>query len=93
MPVREIEVSHTHVSGTQWSELASRLGIAIADLINKEHPNYSQKHEKDVDMEDHNWLKFLEHNTETLRAPIAMKGENIRLVEDPQDMLHFDIKH
>jgi arsenate reductase len=89
MPVRDIDISKTKVSETNWAEFAEKLGIEIKDLVNMNHPNFMQHYDAEVDLNEHDWLKFLENNPSTLRAPIAMKGEKIQLMENPQDMLHF----
>lgn len=89
MPIRDIDISKTKVSETNWAEFAEELGIEIKDLVNMKHPNFTQHYDAEVDLSDHDWLKFLEHNPSTLRAPIVMKGDKIQLMENPQDMLHF----
>jgi arsenate reductase len=89
MLVRDIDISKTKVSETNWAEFAEKLGIEIKDLVNMNHPNFMQHYDAEVDLNEHDWLKFLENNPSTLRAPIAMKGEKIQLMENPQDMLHF----
>jgi arsenate reductase len=90
MPIRDIDISKTKVSETNWAGIAKKLGIGIKDLINMKHPNYMQHYGESVDLSDHDFLKLLEHNPDTLRAPIVMKGEKIQMMENPQDMVHFD---
>lgn len=91
LPIREIDTAHTHVSGTQWAELADRLDIKLKDLVNPEHPDYSQYFEE-YDFEDANWLKFLEKNPQAVKGPIAFRGDHIRIMTNPQDMVHFNDK-
>jgi arsenate reductase len=90
MPVRDIDIAKTKVSESSWAEFADKLGIEIKDLINTQHPNFQQHYDEDIDLSDHDWLKFLEHNTATLRAPIVMKGDKIKMMSNPQDMLQFN---
>ncbi|MCB9222838.1 MAG: hypothetical protein R2780_10905 [Crocinitomicaceae bacterium] len=89
LPIREIDLSKTKVSETNWALFADKLGIDIKDLVNMDHPNFKQHYDAEVDLSDHDWLKFLEHNPSTLKAPIVMIGEKIQLMYNPQDMLHF----
>lgn len=35
-----IDLSKTKVTGTQWTELAERLGKPIKELINTKHPDF-----------------------------------------------------
>lgn len=89
LPIHDIDIAHTHVPGILWLELAEMMKIGIKDLINLEHPNFTQKFEGDYDLSIHGWLTILEHNPDTLRAPIVMKGDKIIMMSNPRDMLYF----
>lgn len=89
LAIRDIDIAHTKISETNWAEFADKLGIEIKDLVNQDHPNYNQHYDQHVDLSDQDWLKFLEKNPATLRAPIVMKGDKIQMMENPQDMVHF----
>ena len=89
IPIRELDIAHTKISETNWAELAEKLGIPVKELVNMDHPNFKQHYADDVDLTDQDWLKFLERNPATLRAPIVMKGDKIKMMSNPQDMLHF----
>ena len=53
-----VDISQTNVPGTQWAVLAENLGITVDQLIDKEHPNFTQNYEKDANLEQHDWLKL-----------------------------------
>jgi hypothetical protein len=56
-----VDISKTKVKGTQWAEIASDLKVKIADLINKEHPDFIKKYGPDsLYMEQLYWLKLME---------------------------------
>ena len=72
-----VDVSKTKVTGTQWAELASKLGKSISDLINKEHPGFTETYGEDpAIMEQHDWLKILQNEPQLLKYPIVIDGEN-----------------
>lgn len=89
LPIRDIDISKTKISETNWAAITDKLGIHLKELINMDHPNFKQDYHEDVDLSDHDWLKFLEQNPDTLRAPIVIKGDKIQMMENPQDMVHF----
>tara|TARA_R110002020_G_scaffold21009_1_gene71047 strand:+ start:10606 stop:11055 length:450 start_codon:yes stop_codon:yes gene_type:complete len=87
--VLAIDISKTKVTGTQWADLAENLGIGISDLINKKHPDFTKTYgTEDVDMDDHDWLKVLQQHPEVLKFPIAINGEEYRMLKDPSDFMH-----
>lgn len=72
-----VDVSKTKVTGTQWAELASKLGKNISDLINNEHPGFTETYGEDpAIMEQHDWLKILQNEPQLLKHPIVIDGEN-----------------
>ncbi|UOB16735.1 arsenate reductase family protein [Abyssalbus ytuae] len=85
-----VDVSKTKVTGTQWSELAEKLNIKIADLINQEHPDFTKNYGKGpFDMEEHDWLKVLEMHPELLIHPIVINGEEYMQIKKPTDFTKF----
>lgn len=45
LPIRDIDILKTKLTGTQIAKLADRLHIEIKDLVNQEHPAYSSHFE------------------------------------------------
>ncbi|WP_339886726.1 hypothetical protein [uncultured Flavobacterium sp.] len=86
VPVLEVDILKTPLTGTQIVELAHRLKMEVADLVNQELPAYK------ADFEQHNystndWIKMIQHNPELMKQPIALRGEATVLVETPTDIL------
>lgn len=81
-----IDISKDKVTGTQWAELAEGLGIKISDLINKTHPDFKSVYGKEeLVMEDHNWLKILDKQPNTLAFPIAVVGQTFHAIKSPSE--------
>ena len=84
-----IDISKTRVTGTQWVELAKGLKLSISDLINKEHPDFTHNYDKNLDLEDEDWLKILEKHPEVLSTPIAIIGERFVQIQSPGDFVKY----
>ena len=89
LALREIDLLHDKITGSQWSELAEKLGITVKDLVNQDDPDFMNKFGAIENLDDHDWLKLLEHNPDILKAPIVIRGEKYAMMSNPQDMLHF----
>ncbi|WP_299390064.1 hypothetical protein [uncultured Gelidibacter sp.] len=87
--VLTIDISKTKVTGTQWAELAVGLGVRISDLINKEHPDFTQNYGELVDLEQEDWLKILEKHPEVLTSPIAIIGNHFIQLTSPSDFIKY----
>lgn len=88
-PIRDIDLAHNKLTGTQWAELARKLNIEIKDLIDTEDPDFVRKFKEAKNFSDIDWLTLLEHNPDILKAPIVMKGTKIVMMSNAQDMVHF----
>jgi arsenate reductase len=88
-PIRDIDLKHMKLTPTHWAELASRMKINVRDLVNTEHPNFSQKFGHLDQLSDIDWLELLVNNPDILKAPVVMKGGKIAMLSNPQDMLYF----
>jgi len=86
LAIHEIDILKTPLTGTQITELASRLKLKVKDLINQEHPSYSSKFEPH-ELSTDDWIKMIQHNPEIMKQPIALHGDNTILVETPSDMI------
>ncbi|MGB5820288.1 MAG: hypothetical protein WBG90_12450 [Saonia sp.] len=84
-----MDTAKQKVTGTQWAELADGLGVDIADLIDTSHTDFIKEYGKDVNMEDHDWLKVLEKHPETLTHPIAIIGEAYYRIKSPSDFIQY----
>ena len=86
LPMLEIDILRQKLTGTQIAELAGRLGIDVADLVNQEHPAYTSQFEAhDFSAED--WIKMIQQHPEIMKQPIALRGDITILVETPSDII------
>lgn len=82
----KVDVLKTPLTGTQIAEIANRLQLKIEDLVNQEHPSYSQHFEKS-NLSSDDWIKMIRSNPEILKQPIAIRGDRTILVETPTDII------
>lgn len=88
LPIREIDVLTTKLTGEQLSEIANDLNMPIQSLVNQEHPYYKE-HFGDAKFSDMDLLTMIEHNPQILKQPIAILGEKTILVDTPTDILQL----
>lgn len=86
LPIREIDILKTRLTGTQIAELAGRLNMEIKDLVNQEHPSYYSQFEHH-DFSEEDWIKMIRNHPEILKQPIALRGDITILVETPTDII------
>lgn len=86
LPIQEIDILKTPLTGTQIAKLADRLHLEIKDLVNQEHPSYTSHYEQHEFSPD-DWIKMIEHNPEILKQPIALRGDITILIETPTDII------
>lgn len=87
-PILAIDILKTKLTGTQISELATKLKLEVKDLVNQEHPSY-KSHFEHHDLSDRDWIKMIQHHPEILKQPIALRGDLTILVETPSDMIRI----
>ncbi len=86
LPIQEIDILKTKLTGTQIAELAYRLQIQIKDLVNQEHSSY-KSHFEPHNLSERDWIKMIQHNPEIMKQPIALRGDITILVETPTDII------
>jgi arsenate reductase len=86
LPIQQIDILKTPLTGTQIAELADRLDLEIKDLVNQEHPSY-KSHFKHHDFSSDDWIKMIRHTPEIMKQPIALRGDITILVETPTDII------
>lgn len=84
-----IDISQTKVTGTQWKELASHLGLKVGDLINKKHPDFAQNYGENTDLSEEDWLKILDKMPIVLTYPIAIIGKKYVQLKGPADFVKY----
>ncbi len=86
-----IDVTKSNVTGTQWKDLAEHLNKNISDLIDKEHPIFTEKYDKTLDLDQDGWIKVLDANPEILNFPIVILGNTYLQISNPSDIeKHLD---
>ena len=86
LPMEEIDLTKTPLTGTQIAELADRLDLEVRDLVNQKHPSYRQ-HFEPHDFSSEDWIKMIQKNPEVMKQPIALRGKRTILVETPTDII------
>ncbi|WP_240338041.1 arsenate reductase family protein [Gelidibacter japonicus] len=88
LPIEEIDILKTPLTGTQITELANRLGINIEEMVNQEHYKYRRKFTAQCfDPED--WITVIQNHPEIMKQPIALRGNRTVLVETPTDIIRI----
>lgn len=88
LPIQEIDILRTKLTGTQIVELADKLHMKVADLVNQEHPSY-KSHFEHHDFSTDDWIKMIQNNPEIMKQPIALRGDITILVKTPTDIINI----
>ena len=91
LPIQEIDILRVKLTGTQIAELADRLHMEVADLVNQEHPSYTSNFEHH-NFSTNDWIKMIQHNPQIMKQPIALRGDITILVETPTDIIKTESK-
>lgn len=86
LPILDIDILKTRLTGTQIAELAEKLHLQIKDLVNQEHPAYTS-HFEYHNFSSNDWIKMIQNNPEIMKQPIALRGDVTILVETPTDII------
>lgn len=85
LKLQKFDVLKNVPTGTQLIELARKLKIEVAELVNQEHPAYTAKF-KHHDLSDEDWVKMIRKNPEIMKQPIAIHGQRTVLIESPVEI-------
>ncbi|MEJ1222502.1 arsenate reductase family protein [Sediminicola sp. 1XM1-17] len=86
--IQPIDVTKEKVTGTQWAALADKLNVDIADFIDTDHPKFQEMYgDKDVDLNETDWIKVLQEQPEVISWPIVVNGNQFLLVKNPSDIV------
>ena len=61
LPILQVDILKTPLTGTQIAELSDRLGLELKDLVNQDHPDYTGRFEHH-DLSDEDWIKMIRKN-------------------------------
>ncbi len=82
-----VNIEKTKITGTQWVELAEMLGVKVTDFLEKDHPAFKEKFDKETEVGTEDAVKILQNNPELLVYPIATRGKKAIYVKMMTDIL------
>ncbi|HPK09942.1 MAG TPA: ArsC/Spx/MgsR family protein [Saprospiraceae bacterium] len=80
--------SKNSITSTNWKMILSKLDREPKLLLNKAHPYY-QKNIKGKEFNDEDWINILQKNPDLIKAPIAISGSTILVLDTPTDVLRL----
>lgn len=83
-----IDISKAGLTGTQWVEVVNLMGVGLADIISKEHPDVSD-FTSESDLSDDHWIKIIQNNPEVLQNPILINGNRAKQITTPSQVMQF----
>lgn len=91
--IRLIDIAETTLTGTQWVEIAENLNISLSDIVNKEHPHFTEKYDSNVSLDTNDWIKVIDNSPEVVHGGILIVGKDFIKLENGSDVakhLKFD---
>ncbi|MCM4168110.1 putative protein YfgD [Arenibacter antarcticus] len=88
LPIEEIDILKTPLTGTQITELADGLGIDIKELVNQKHYKYRRKFTVQC-FSSEDWITVIQNHPEIMKQPIALRGDRTIFVETPTDIIRL----
>ncbi len=83
--VRSYAFGKTPSSGTSWQMILNSLELHPKELMNKANPYY-QTHIRGREFDEESWVNILRHNSDLIKAPIAIRGNRVILCTNPTDI-------
>ena len=83
--VKTFAFGKTPSTTTSWQMILDSLDLHPKDLMNKAHPFY-QKHIRGREFNKLSWIRILQHNSNLIKAPIAIRGHKAILCRTPTDI-------
>ncbi|UZO81096.1 hypothetical protein NBT05_01140 [Aquimarina sp. ERC-38] len=87
--IRLIDTAETKLTGTEWVEIAHNLNIKLEDIINKEHPDFTSKYDKNISLDANDWIKVLDHSPEVVHGGILIVGHDFIKLENGSDVARY----
>jgi len=81
-----IDVSKTKVSDTQWAEIATKLNLTLADLVNKNHPDFTKNYNSDTVLSEDDWIKVIQNNPDVIANAILVIEDKFYKIETPSQV-------
>ena len=81
-----IDTEKTNVTGTQWAELCDMLNCELGDLVDKEHPSFTDNYDDDTELSDEDWIKVLNKTPEVFVYPVVIMGKKVYRIRNYSDI-------
>jgi len=81
-----IDVSKTKISDTQWVEIATKLNLTLADLVNKNHPDFTKNYNSDTILSEDDWIKVIQNNPDVIANAILVIEDKFYKIETPSQV-------
>jgi len=81
-----IDVSKTKISDTQWVEIATKLNLTLADLVNKNHPDFTKNYNSDTVLSEDDWIKVIQNNPDVIANAILVIEDKFYKIETPSQV-------
>lgn len=88
--INELDIFKNDMTPTQFSELASRMGIRIIDLFDRNSDFFKNSIEGN-DIEETDLLTILVKEKSALKTPIMISEEVIKVIEYPRETISLDM--
>lgn len=70
---------------TSWQTILNALNLHPKEILNKADPYY-QKHLRGKEFDEESWVNIIKHNSNLIKAPIAIRGKRAILCNSPTDI-------
>ncbi len=81
-----IDITKTKVSDTQWAEIATKLNLTLADLVNKNHPDFTKNYNSDTILSEDDWIKVIQNNPDVIANAILVIEDKFYKIETPSQV-------
>ncbi|WP_028281668.1 arsenate reductase family protein [Olleya marilimosa] len=81
-----IDITKTKVSDTQWAEIATKLNLTLADLVNKNHPDFTKNYNSDTVLSEDDWIKVIQNNPDVIANAILVIEDKFYKIETPSQV-------
>ena len=85
-----LDTAKDNLTPTQWSEIASKLELSIAELVDKNQLDFKNEFgSDDIVMDDDQWIKVINKKPYLITKPILVVGDRVFQITTPSDILKY----
>ncbi len=88
--IHEINVMEKSITPLHWKEILEMLGPARTNLLNTEHPDYSNIF-KGKNFSEQDLLEIIFRNPQIVKGPVGILHNKAIVCDTPSDILHLDL--